>query len=94
MGLSPKDSLKVAVSNPFEDKVISEVRVRAKFVRAPSPLNREPGPNGDVIPVVWRAGVSIRPGAKEDVYLYFENHIAPGTFADVEVVPSKVVPLG
>jgi len=94
MGLGPKDSLKVAVSNPFEDKAISEVLVRAEFVRAASQLNRGAGPIGDVMHVVWRAEVSIGPGANEDVYLYFENHVAPGTFADVEVVASKVIPLG
>jgi len=93
MGLSPKDSLKVAVSNPFENKVISEVLVRAKFVRAASQLSGETRSLGAVMEVVWRAEVSIRPGANEDVYLYFENPVAPGTFADVKVIPSKVISL-
>lgn len=94
MGLGPKDSLKVAIGNPFEERVISEVLIKADFVRAASPLNREAGSGSDVLQVVWRADVSIRPGASQDVYLYFEDHIAPGTLADLEAASSKVIPLG
>jgi len=94
MGLGPKDSLRVAIGNPFEDRLISEVLITADFVRAAARSNRDAALDADVFQLVWRADVSIRPGATEDVYLYFEDHIAPGSLEGLEAASSKVIPLG